>query len=183
MTFSEGVRPRPRVLVVDDDPETLRQLSSVVRWGYETIQALPPPDTLRQLEADWPDLVLLDPASRGARELAIAIKERADIPIIALSRDASIEAKVQAIRSYAEDYVTKPFDVGELLARIDRVLYRMRGRLPAKGLRLSSDVTLLLTQSAAIVRGRAVPLGPLQTVASRICWKSADGTGSSALVG
>jgi hypothetical protein len=60
------------------------------------IQALPPPETLRQFEVEWPDLVLLEPSWRGAAELAVAIKRRADIPIIALSRDWSATSKIRA---------------------------------------------------------------------------------------
>jgi DNA-binding response OmpR family regulator len=117
---------------------------------------------LQQLELEWPDLVVLESACRGATDLAAEIKQRADIPILVLSCDSSTAAKIRALRAYAEDYVTKPFDAGELQARIDRVLHRLHGRLPAKDLRLSPDVTLLLGRRVAVVRGRPVGLGPTE---------------------
>ena len=163
MTSSEPARHRPRLLVVDDDAATLRQVASALRPAYDVLQAVPGPAALEQLELEWPDLVVLEPSCQGAEHLARAIKHRADIPIIALSRDTSTAAKIRALRSYAEDYITKPFEVGELHARIDRVLHRMHGRLPAQDLRLSPDVTLLLPRRVALVRGRPVRLGPTET--------------------
>jgi DNA-binding response OmpR family regulator len=163
VTSSEPVLSGRRLLVVDDDADTLGNLAGAGRPAYRVLQALPGPAALAQLELEWPDLVVLEPSCRGAEELALAIKRRADIPIIAVSRDRSASAKVRALCSYAEDYVTKPFDVGELNARIDRVLHRMHGRLPAKDLRLSPDVTLMLSRRVALVRGHAVNLSPTDT--------------------
>ncbi len=124
MTPREPSPDRPR-FVVDDDPDTVRHIASAVRPSYEVL-TVPGAAALRQLEREWPDLVVLDPSAQGGEQLALAIRLRADIPIIALSRDPSAAAKIHALRSFAEDYVSKPFDVDELHARIDRVLHRMR---------------------------------------------------------
>jgi DNA-binding response OmpR family regulator len=163
VSSSEPAQPRPRLLVVDDDSDTLRQLASAARKAYDVLQAAPGPAALEQLEVEWPDLILLERSCQGAEELAHEIKRRVDIPIIVVSRDTSTRAKIRALRSYAEDYVTKPFSPWELHARIDRVLRRMHGRLPAKDLRLSPDVTLVLPQRVALVRGRLVGLSPTDT--------------------
>ncbi len=163
MTSGKPALPRPRVLAVDDDPKTLRQLIRALGATYDVRPARPGPTVLAQLEREWPDLVVLEPADAGADRLARAIRQRVDIPIIALSRASSSQAKIRALRAYAEDYLTKPFDTGELEARIDRVLRRLHGRLPAKDLRLSPEVTLVLPRRMAIVRGCSVELTPAES--------------------
>jgi DNA-binding response OmpR family regulator len=118
---------RPAVLLVDDDPILLSVLSRrVSRAGYETRTASSGGDALKLLEQSWPALLVVDlmmPRMDGF-ELCRRVKQLADLPIIVLSAVDDAEAKVSALELYAEDYVTKPFDPDELVARIQRVLRR-----------------------------------------------------------
>ncbi len=118
---------RPAVLLVDDDL-TLHSILSprVARAGVEVSTARSGPSALKLLEDGWPALVVVDLMMPGMDgfELARRIKQLADIPIIVLSAVDESEAKVSALELYAEDYVTKPFDPDELIARIQRVLRR-----------------------------------------------------------
>src|SRR5688500_8069419 len=118
---------RPAVLLVDDDRTLLSVLSRrVSRAGYEVVTANSGPAALKQLESSWPALLVIDvmmPSMDGF-ELARRVKQLADLPIIILSAVDASEAKVTALELYAEDYVTKPFDPDELVARIQRVLRR-----------------------------------------------------------
>lgn len=118
---------RPAVLLVDDDVTLLSVLSRrVARAGYDVRTATSGPDALRQLDASWPALLVVDlmmPRMDGF-ELCRRVKQIADLPIIVLSAVDDSEAKVSALELYAEDYVTKPFDPDELVARIQRVLRR-----------------------------------------------------------
>jgi DNA-binding response OmpR family regulator len=118
---------RPAVLLVDDDLTLLSVLSRrVERAGYVTRTASSGPAALKQLESDWPALMVVDlmvPGMDGF-ELCRRVKQLADLPIIVLSAVDASEAKVSALELYAEDYVTKPFDPDELVARIQRVLRR-----------------------------------------------------------
>ena len=118
---------RPAVLLVDDDLTLLSVLSRrVSRAGYEVRTASSGTAALKQLEAGWPALLVIDlmmPEMDGF-ELARRVKQIADLPIIVLSALDASEAKVSALELYAEDYVTKPFDPDELVARIQRVLRR-----------------------------------------------------------
>ena len=118
---------RPAILLVDDDRTLLSVLArSLARGGYEVRSADSGPAALRQLEQGWPALVVVDLMMPGMDgfELCRRVKQIADLPIIVLSAVDASEAKVSALELYAEDYVTKPFDPDELLARIQRVLRR-----------------------------------------------------------
>ena len=86
----------------------------------------PGPAALKQLEGSWPALLVVDLMMPGMDgfELCRRVKQLADLPIIVLSAVDASEAKVSALELYAEDYVTKPFDPDELVARIQRVLRR-----------------------------------------------------------
>ena len=118
---------RPAVLLVDDDLTLLSVLSRrVSRAGYEVATANSGPAALKLLEGSWPALMVVDLMMPGMDgfELCRRVKQIADLPIIVLSAVDGSEAKVSALELYAEDYVTKPFDPDELVARIQRVLRR-----------------------------------------------------------
>jgi DNA-binding response OmpR family regulator len=118
---------RPAVLLVDDDLTQLSVLSRrVARAGYDVRTAASGPAALSQLEAGWPSLLVIDLMMPGMDgfELCRRVKQIADLPIIVLSAVDASEAKINALELYAEDYVTKPFDPDELIARIHRVLRR-----------------------------------------------------------
>jgi DNA-binding response OmpR family regulator len=118
---------RPAVLLVDDDPTLLSVLSRrVTRAGYDVSTAASGPEALRTLGGAWPALMVVDLMMPGMDgfELCRRVKQLADLPIIVLSAVDDSEAKVSALELYAEDYVTKPFDPDELVARIQRVLRR-----------------------------------------------------------
>jgi DNA-binding response OmpR family regulator len=118
---------RPALLLVDDDPTLLSLLSRrMAREGYEVVSASSGPEALRLLEQRWPALLIIDLMMPGMDgfELAARVKRIADLPIIVLSAVDASEAKVRALEDYAEDYVTKPFDPDELVARVQRVLQR-----------------------------------------------------------
>ncbi|MFP5326775.1 MAG: response regulator transcription factor, partial [Acidimicrobiia bacterium] len=117
----------PAVLLVDDDRTLLSVLSGrVARAGYEVWSASSGPEALQRLDGTWPALLVVDLMMPGMDgfELCRRVKQIADLPIIVLSAVDASEAKVSALELYAEDYVTKPFDPDELVARIQRVLRR-----------------------------------------------------------
>jgi DNA-binding response OmpR family regulator len=118
---------RPAVLLVDDDPTLLSVLARrLTRDGFDVRTAASGPAALKALERAWPNLVIADLMMPGMDgfELCRRIKRIADLPIIVLSAVDAGESKVRALEEYAEDYVTKPFDPDELVARAQRVLRR-----------------------------------------------------------
>lgn len=118
---------RPAILLVDDDPSLLAVVSRRLnREGYRVQTASSGPIALKQLNESWPALAIVDLMMPGMDgfELCRRIKLLADLPILVLSAVDASEAKVSALELYAEDYVTKPFDPDELVARVQRILRR-----------------------------------------------------------
>jgi two-component system, OmpR family, alkaline phosphatase synthesis response regulator PhoP len=118
------------LLLVDDDSDLLCLLQRRLEQdGYDVIAVEGGRQALLALERHMPDLAVLDvlmPEMDGF-QLAEQIKRRGDLPIIFLTSVAETRTRVEAIRRYAEDYVVKPFDYAELLARVQRVLRRTAG--------------------------------------------------------
>jgi len=117
------------VLVVDDEPQLLRALQVNLRAeGYQVLTALDGTAALQQATANHPDLIVLDlglPDINGV-DVITAIRRSSSTPIIVLSaRQGSVD-KVRALDAGADDYVTKPFGLDELLARL-RVAERRLG--------------------------------------------------------
>ncbi|MEV0649525.1 response regulator [Phytomonospora sp. NPDC050363] len=118
-----------RVLVVDDEPQILRALRiNLTAHGYDVQVAADGASALRSAAAAVPDLVVLDlglPDMDGT-EVIGGLRGWTDVPILVLSGRAGSPDKVRALDAGADDYVTKPFDIGELLARV-RAVTRRRG--------------------------------------------------------
>ena len=116
-----------RILVVDDEPQIHRFLKpSLLVSGFEVLTAMNGQQALRSFTADAPDVVLLDlglPDIDG-KEVIEQIRRRSDLPIIVLSARDRESEKIAALDLGADDYVNKPFGIGELLARLRSVLRR-----------------------------------------------------------
>ncbi|TYB46658.1 response regulator [Actinomadura chibensis] len=117
-----------RVLVVDDEPQLLRALRINLRArGYAVDVAADGTAALRQAGAAPPDLVVLDlglPDIPGV-DVIHGLRGWTRVPIIVLSGRAGSQDKVEALEAGADDYVTKPFDIEELVARIRAVTRRV----------------------------------------------------------
>ncbi len=118
---------QPRILVVDDEPAIQRTLrANLVARGYEVSTADTGEDALRHAEARMPDLLILDLMLPGISGLDVCRRVRgmARIPILVLSARGEESTKVQALDAGADDYLTKPFGMDELLARVRALLRR-----------------------------------------------------------
>jgi DNA-binding response OmpR family regulator len=122
-----------RILIVDDDPRLCRTLARYLKHeGYSTHTATSGAEMRQRLAVEMPDLVILDlilPDEDGF-SLARELRATYDLPIVILTGKADTIDKVVGLEIGADDYVTKPFDERELLARIRSVLRRI-----AKGAR------------------------------------------------
>ena len=118
---------KPRILVVDDEPQLTRVLlRSLTSKGYE-VRIAGDGEFAMQTFHDWtPSLVITDLAmpNMGGLELCRRLREISDVPIIVLSVRGEEKTKVEALDAGADDYVTKPFGMDELLARIRAALRR-----------------------------------------------------------
>jgi two-component system KDP operon response regulator KdpE len=125
----------PRVLIVDDEAPIRKFLRiSLAAQGFEVIEAPNATEALRLVGTREPDVVLLDlglPDTDG-KELIVAIRAVTNVPIIILSIRAAEKEKIAALDVGASDYVTKPFALGELTARIRAQLRDRRPDQPAK---------------------------------------------------
>jgi len=118
----------PRILVVDDDPAIIRFVRANLRADhYDVLTALDGAEALEVVEREMPDLIILDimlPRVDGA-EVCRRLREWCQIPIIMLSARGDAEDKVRCLELGADDYLSKPFSVEELLSRLRAVLRRM----------------------------------------------------------
>lgn len=116
-----------KILVVDDDPQIRRVMkATLVGHSYEVIEARTGEDALAILPKESPNLILLDMnmPGMGGIETCRAIRAGSDTPVIILSVRNTEKDKVAALDAGADDYVTKPFGIEELLARIRAALRR-----------------------------------------------------------
>jgi DNA-binding response OmpR family regulator len=189
---------RPAVLLVDDDHTLLTVLARrLSREGYQVQTAGSGQAALRALQGGWPAILVVDLMMPGMDgfELCRRVKQIADLPIIVLSAVDASEAKVSALELYAEDYVTKPFDPDELVARVQRVLRRVRTGHPSLSLDGGEVEVDLATRrvttpdgSQQLTRTEARLLGVLAASLERVVpteqlldrvWSDADGADPS----
>jgi len=110
-----------RILVVDDEPQVLRLLRTALsERGYDVTTAASGEEALAAVEKRLPDVILLDLVMPGLSGLDVcqAVRARAAVPILVLSARGDEHDKVTALDLGADDYLTKPFGMAELLARI-----------------------------------------------------------------
>ena len=145
----------PVIAVVDDDVyigDMLQEL--LTREGYEVLRAYSGTETLLLLESRKPDLILLDLMLPGLSGEAV-LPHLAGMPVIVLSAKAGVEEKVSLLLGGAADYLTKPFDTRELLARIS---VQLRKRSREQRVYQHKGMVLSLEAREVRVDGRAVRL-------------------------
>jgi DNA-binding response OmpR family regulator len=155
----------PRVLLVEDDEDSRLLLRRVLeRAGMEVIEANTGTQGLRELYGSHPDVVLLDiglPEIDGWRTLE-RIRELTDVPVMMVTGKASELEKVRALRSGADDYVTKPFGLQEVVARVEALLRRRApGKEPPRTY-ADSLVEIDFQGAEAKAGGRRLELTPLE---------------------
>ena len=156
-----------RIMVVDDAADTRLMLSlRLQREGFLVSSANTGSDALKRIAAEGlPHLVLLDIMMPGMDgfEIADEIRKLGNIPIIFLSAVTDTDTKVEGITQFAEDYVTKPFEFQELLARVHRVLKRAA---PAQNmdpvLSIDENLQVNFAQQYAIVANEQISLTPTE---------------------
>ena len=154
-----------RVLVVDDEPQILRALAINLRArGYDVATARTGADALASAVAHLPDLVVLDlglPDLEGTEVIA-GLRGWTSVPILVLSGRTDSTDKVQALDAGADDYVTKPFGMDELLARM-RAMVRRAGHLEEDLPEVTFDrVTIDLAARKVVRDGTEVRLTPTE---------------------
>ncbi|WP_395696838.1 response regulator [Methylocella sp.] len=152
-----------RILVVDDEPQIHRFLKpSLAAAGYEAFGALTAAEALEAFRRHGADLVVLDlglPDCDG-KELIRAFREKGQTPIVVLSARDQEDEKVQALDLGADDYVNKPFGVGELMARIRTALRRNLVASGETAVYRSGDLVVDTLAHSVTLKGAPVKLTP-----------------------
>lgn len=161
---------KTRVLIVDDDPN-INQLIKLYleKEGYETETAERGDDALNLFKKNPPQIVLLDLMLPGmdGYQVCREIRHDSDVPIIMLSAKGEVFDKVLGLELGADDYIIKPFDSKELVARVKAVLRRFQ---PSRTIPVSAtagkcveypDLIINQTNYSVIYQGRTVDMPPL----------------------
>ena len=170
-----------RVLVVDDEPPIVRAVAANLRVrGYEVLTAASGEAALAAAETHQPDCVVLDLGLPGIDGLEVLRRLRTwtDVPVVVLTAVDGERDKVTALDLGADDYVTKPFGVAELMARIRVALRHARGAdADRPRVVTAGEVTIDLDAKLVTRNGTAVRLTPIEyrlletlaTNAGRLC--------------
>jgi two-component system KDP operon response regulator KdpE len=155
------------VLVVEDEPQMRKFVRiSLESHGYRVVEAAAAAEGVQQATAYTPDLVLLDlglPDGDGVGVIR-RVREWSNVPILVISARGQEESKVKALDEGADDYLTKPFGAGELMARM-RVALRHAARsreVVSEVVRIGDDIEVDLIKRLVHVRGEEVHLTPIE---------------------
>lgn len=152
------------ILVVDDEPQLRRAMKATLTdLGYSVMEAKTGEEALALLRHEPADLILLDlnMPGIGGIETCRALREHSDTPIIILSVRNTERDKVQALDAGADDFVTKPFGIQELLARIRAAIRRAPSAAETEPLTFNSDeLSINFESRRATLNGKTVRLTP-----------------------
>lgn len=161
-----------RILVVEDDPDLAFGLEFNLRHeGYDVVLAADGPTGLAAATGDPPDLLVLDVMLPGLDGFGVLERLRTaglELPVLMLTARADEADKVRGLRSGADDYLTKPFGVMELVARVEALLRRAGGQVGGRAVTTGDDVVCIGelavdTRARTVSRGNvAVDLAPLE---------------------
>lgn len=158
---------KTQILVVDDDPAILKLLCTNLKArGYMVSTAVNGEEALVGVESDIIDLIILDimmPKMDGV-EVCRRVREWSDVPIIVLSARGDEKDKVKCLELGADDYLTKPFGIAELMARVKTALRHSNGSkaAPTQSNFDSGDLEINFAMRRVTVGGQEVTLTPTE---------------------
>ena len=153
-----------RILIVDDEKSIRSFLkTSLSAYGYDVFEAAKGKEALTESVSVHPDAIILDLglSDMDGREVIVKIRKRTKIPIIILSVRDDPREKIASLDAGADDYLTKPFSVGELLARLKAVMRRL---LPLEKDQILRTGKLMVdvTSRRVTVEGNQIDLSPTE---------------------
>jgi len=154
-----------KILLIDDDEKLGELLTTFFeRFDMNLVAATHPDEGLRQLEAAKPDLVILDvmlPGQDGF-EVCRTIRRSSNIPIIMLTARGEVTDRIVGLEIGADDYLPKPFEPRELVARIQNILRRSADRPSSDGPLKFGDLTIDLERRTAELAGESLELTTME---------------------
>jgi two-component system KDP operon response regulator KdpE len=173
--LTETAATRQRILIVDDEVAIRRFLRTTLKaQGYDVFEAPTGEDALVEMIGIRPDLVILDVGLPGMDGIEVTreIRKWSKVPILILSVLDQEGEKIAALDAGADDYLTKPFSLGELLARM-RVAFRHDARPADEAVFVSGDLKVDLSMRLVTVGDRPVSLTPTEYDLLRILIRDA----------
>ncbi|MBI4854893.1 MAG: response regulator transcription factor [Acidobacteria bacterium] len=158
---------KPRILVVDDEQQVLRLIKlNLSSEGYYVKVTTNGSEALRLIKKQIPDLVLLDLMMPGMSgfDTCKAIRQYSNVPIIIISARQSDSHKITALDLGADDYITKPFSIIELLARIRTVLRRASVCGVEESFLTVDDITIDTLNKQVFISGKQINLTPTEYI-------------------
>jgi DNA-binding response OmpR family regulator len=155
----------PKILIVDDEENIRGLLQEVLQAvGYQTFEATNGAQAIHLFEAESPDLVMLDIAMPGLSGFQVLrqLRKTSKVPVIMLSARIDTIDKVESLQLGADDYITKPFEIEEMTARVEAVLRRSGEKPGISGKLAFNDGRLMidLTKRCVALEGKEVELTP-----------------------
>jgi DNA-binding response OmpR family regulator len=157
-----------KILVVDDEPEVLQTLSAGLRLqNFDVLTATAGSAAVKMVETETPDLVVLDlmmPGGLSGLDVCRMLREWSNVPIIILSALGHERQKVAALDLGADDYLTKPFGMDELIARVRASLrrYRTTPRQQDAQSYTTSNLTIDYSRRVVTRAGEEIKLTPIE---------------------
>jgi DNA-binding response OmpR family regulator len=157
---------RPTILVVDDDAATRKMINTALEQnGFEVVDAGTATDALLAINREDPDVVLLDlilPDGDGV-QVCKEVREYSEVSIIMVTAKRDLTDRLAGLDAGADDYVTKPLSIGELVARVKSLLRRRRMREDEEPAELQwGGVALHSGRRVAVADGREAKLNELE---------------------
>ena len=149
------------ILVIDDDPGLLRLVEIALdAHGFEVQTATSGQAGIELVQAHSPDIIILDvmmPEMDGL-EVCRKVREQSPVPIIFLSARGHVQARIEGLLSGADDYMLKPFNVQELIVRIETLFWRMRHPVDNAHMRRFSNGLLVINPQThqVFIKGEAI---------------------------
>lgn len=176
--LSQPLGQAKRILVVDDDAEMRRLI--VYKLGNAGFEMLGAASGLHALEVieqhGLPHLAVVDinmPGMNGL-EFCETVQQYADLPVIMVTAVTETTTTITAIERYAEDYIVKPFNLDEMVARVHRLLRRINDFTYVNGpvARISAKLSVNFAQQSAVINNIKIDLTPIETKLLHILWRS-----------
>jgi len=159
-----------KILMVDDDPSLVKMITFLLKdEGYDVISASTGTEALQILQQQWVDMVILDimlPRGMDGFEICRRVRETNRVPIIMLSAKGSTEDRVRGLLDGADDYLPKPCEPAELLARVKALARRSQAQPSAADSRLMAAGGLQLDplrHTVTLSNGKSADLTPTES--------------------
>lgn len=158
---------RLRILIADNDPAIRRFIrANLEARNYDTLMAMDGPEALRVIEMDVPDLIIMDimlPQTNGM-EVVRLIREWTQVPVIMLSAQVEEQYKMECLNLGVDDYLSKPFRLEELMARVKNVLRRVEfgGLIPSHSSYSCGELEIRFGERRVTVADHEIKLTPTE---------------------